>query len=239
MNLVLLLPEDLIERDGPCARAVLHDRRLDHLRRVHRAAPGRELRVGLLGGRQGRATVEAIDATAATLRVVLDTPSPPKLPLTLLLALPRPKTLRRMLQTAATMGIQRVVLMNSWRVDKSYWKSPQLEPAAIAEQLRLGLEQGGDTMPPQVDVERLLVPFAKERLDVLAAGTTRLLAHPAAPTPCPRHRAEPITLALGPEGGFIADEVALFEHHGFAPVALGPRLLRVEQALPALVGRLT
>ncbi len=239
MNLVLLDREDLDARDGTAACAILRGRRLEHLRSVHRAQPGRELRVGLLGGMQGRATVESIDATVATLRIVLDTPPPPKLALTLLLALPRPKTLRRLLQTAATMGVPRVVLFNSWRVDKAYWNSPQLEAGAIAEQLRLGLEQGGDTVAPEVSLERLLVPFARERLDALAAGTRRLLAHPGAITDCPRHLAEPITLALGPEGGFIADEVALFARHGFEPVALGPRLLRVEQALPALLARLS
>lgn len=239
MNLVLLSPADLVSREGERARAVLRDRRLDHLRQVHRAVPGRELRVGLLGGRQGRGVVATIDEQSATLDVVLDQPPPPKLALTLLLALPRPKTLRRMLQTAATMGIPRVVLLNAWRVDKAYWSSPQLAPAAIAEQLHLGLEQGGDTIAPEVTSERLLVPFARERLAALAGGTTRLIAHPSASAACPRTPAGPITLALGPEGGFIADEVALFERHGFTPVALGPRLLRVEQALPALLARLT
>jgi RsmE family RNA methyltransferase len=238
MNLVLLQSEDVVERDGSSGRAVLTGRRIEHLRRVHRAAPGRELRVGLLGGMLGRGTVEAIDEASASLRFTLDQPPPAKLPLTLLLALPRPKTLRRMLQTAATMGVPRVVLFNSWRVDKSYWKSPQLAPDAIAEQLRLGLEQGGDTVPPEVSVERLLVPFARDRLDGLADGSARLLAHPGAATACPAQVGGPLTLALGPEGGFIAGEVALFERHGFTPIALGPRLLRVEQALPALIGRL-
>ncbi|MSP15226.1 MAG: 16S rRNA (uracil(1498)-N(3))-methyltransferase [Myxococcales bacterium] len=220
-------------------RVVLRGRRFEHLRTVHRAESGRELCVGELGGAVGRGVVAAIDAESATLEVELDHAPPPKLAVVLLLALPRPKTLRRVLQTVATMGVARVVLMNSWRVDKSYWKSPQLEPEAIAEQFRLGLEQGGDTIAPEVTIERLLVPFARERLDPIAADSTRLIAHPTAAAECPRAVAGPITLALGPEGGFIAEEIALFEQHGFLPVALGPRLLRVEQALPALLARLS
>ncbi len=238
MNLVLLEEADFV--DSIAAGVVeLRGRRLTHLRTVHRALVGRTLRVGRINGKVGHGVVESIDDEVARLRVTLDEPPPPKLELTLLLALPRPKTLRRVLQMAATLGLPHLVLMNSWRVDKSYWKSPALAPAALQEQLRLGLEQGGDTLLPRVDLERLLVPFTKERLDTLTLTHTRLIAHPTATQPCPRHVEGPITLALGPEGGFLAEEVDLFVRHGFTPVSLGPRLLRVEQAVPALIGRLT
>lgn len=249
MNLILVDEPDFLPRDGATDdergarsgewRVVLRGRRLDHLRRVHRATVGRELRVGRIGGGMGIGVVEAIDESEARVRVALTQPPPARLPLTLLLSLPRPKTLRRVLQMSATLGLARVVLMNSWRVDKSYWRSPALAPEALREQLLLGLEQGGDTVAPAVESERLLVPFARDRLDALAHGTTRLIAHPSATSPCPRHVAGPITLALGPEGGLLEEEVALFVKHGFTPVSLGPRLLRVEQAIPALAGRLT
>lgn len=247
MNLVLLEESDFEEAAGPQARlddgaprhVALSGRRLLHLRTVHRAEPGRELRVGLIDGRLGSGVVETIDTERARLRVTLTEPPPAKLGFTLLLSLPRPKTLRRVLQMAATLGIPHLVLMNSWRVEKSYWKSPQLHRDALREQLLLGLEQGGDTVVPQVELQRLLVPFAKERLDTLTLTHTRLIAHPTASSPCPRRVDGPLTLALGPEGGFLDEEVDLFVRHGFTPVSLGARLLRVEQAIPALVGRLT
>jgi RsmE family RNA methyltransferase len=255
MNLLLLDDEDLApaasaKRDAgsivarlACERGEefvveLAGRRRDHVALVLRASVGRELVVGKLGGRIGRGVIEALDETRVRLRARLDAEPPCKLPLALLLALPRPKTLRRVLQCATTMGVARLVLMNSWRVEKSFWKSPLLEPAALLECVKLGLEQGRDTIPPLVETKRLLVPFAERELDALAAGTRRLLAHAAATTPCPRAPDEPVTLALGPEGGFIEDELALFARHGFEPVSLGPRPLRVEQALPALIGRL-
>ncbi|MBL8842757.1 MAG: 16S rRNA (uracil(1498)-N(3))-methyltransferase [Planctomycetes bacterium] len=246
MNLVLLEEADFEEAaaslaslaDGAPRHVVLTGRRLLHLRTVHRAEQGRELRVGLIDGRVGSGVVETIDAERARLRVTLTEPPPAKLDFTLLLSLPRPKTLRRVLQMAATLGIPHLVLMNSWRVEKSYWKSPQLHSAALREQLLLGLEQGGDTVVPQVELQRLLVPFLRDEIEGVARGE-RLIAHPSATTPCPRHVDGPLTLALGPEGGFLAEEVELFERHGFTPVSLGARLLRVEQAVPALVGRLT
>jgi len=252
MNLLLLQEDDFAtaaDRSacdaGRSVAVEIRGDRVPHLRDVHGARIGRVLKVGRLGGRIGRGVVVAIDATSARLEVVLDADPPAKLPFTLLLALPRPKTLRRVVQSAATLGIARLVLMNSWRVEKSYWKSPALGADALREQLVLGLEQGRDTVPPVVETKRLLVPFARDELDALAAGTRKLLAHPDAATPCPRGllgpdvTRAPVTLALGPEGGFIERELALFERHGFELVSLGVRPLRVEQAVAAFVGRLS
>ena len=246
MNLVLLFDDDFGSPAaraacdaGEVARAEFRGRRLDHLRLVHRAGTGRELKVGRLGGRVGTGVIEAINELRAVLRVQLDGEPPRKVALTLLLSLPRPRTLRRVLQAVATLGIARLVLMNSWRVEKSCWQSPRLAPAAMQAELLLGLEQGRDTVLPVVETRRLLVPFAKDELDTLAAGSRRLIAHPGVTQPCPRALSEPITLALGPEGGFIDREIELFGRHGFEVVTIGPRPLRVEQAIPALVGRLT
>jgi RsmE family RNA methyltransferase len=234
MNLVLLDDGDFVAAD----RVVLRGRRGAHVREVHRARPGRELVVGKLRGAVGRGVVTRLDGDELELAVVLERAPPPKLPLTVVLALPRPKTLRRALQAVATLGVPRLLLVNSWRVEKSFWKSKALAPAAIERELRLGLEQGRDTIPPEVGLHRLLRPFCEKRLDALAAGSRRLVAHPDAKCDCPHAVAGPVTLLLGPEGGFIERELDLFARHGFEAVTLGPRPLRVEQALPALVARL-
>jgi RsmE family RNA methyltransferase len=47
-----------------------------------------------------------------------------------------------------------------------------------------------------------------------------------------------VTLAIGPEGGFIAEEIASFENAGFQAVTIGERVLRVETAVAALIARL-
>ena len=127
MNLLLLEEADFIAAD----RVVLRDRRLIHMQEVHRVAVGDNLRVGRIGGLMGKAEVLRLEATEAELHVTLDQPPPVKLPLTLVLALPRPKMLRRVFQTVATMGVPRVILVNSYRVEKSFWQTPFLEPHAI------------------------------------------------------------------------------------------------------------
>jgi RsmE family RNA methyltransferase len=175
---------------------------------------------------------------ALELEVAFDQSPPPKLPLTLLLALPRPKVLDRCLQSAAALGVARIILLNAWRVEKAYWTSPKLEEAHLREQLILGLEQARDTVLPELHLARLFVPFLEKDLPAFTEGARKLLAHPGAEAPCPRGLETPAVLALGPEGGWIAAELESFAGAGFEPVSMGPRVLRTETALAALVGRL-
>lgn len=234
MNLLLLEEGDFV---AP-GHALLRGRRLKHLQDVHRAEAGDSLRVGLLGGAMGEGRLTVLEADHAELQVSLDQPPPAKLPLTLLLALPRPKMLRRVLQTVATMGVPRLVLLNSYRVEKSFWQTPFLEPAAIREQLILGLEQGRDTVLPEVVIEKRFKPFVEDRLPALAAGTRALVGHPGPWPDCPRAVEGPVTLAIGPEGGWIPYEVEKLQATGFEAVQLGERILRVETAVTALLARL-
>lgn len=234
MNLLLLRPDDCPEP----GLARLSGRRLHHIHAVHRAAVGEKIRVGLLGGLMGEGEILALSADELCLRFVLDRPAPAKLPFTLLLALPRPKMLKRILQSVTSMGVQRLVLMNSYRVEKSFWHSPWLEGEAIQEQLLLGLEQARDTVLPEVVLEPLFKPFVQDRLPALCCNTRCIVAHPTAIAACPVGLNQPLTLAIGPEGGFIPYEVDMLSAAGFEAVHLGPRILRVETAVTALTARL-
>ncbi|BAN51024.1 16S rRNA (uracil(1498)-N(3))-methyltransferase [Metapseudomonas resinovorans] len=234
MNLLLLEDADFIAAD----RARLEGRRLKHLHEVHRAEAGDSLRVGRLGGLMGQGRLLSLAPDCAELEVAFDQPPPAKLPITLLLALPRPKMLRRVLQTVAAMGVPRLVLLNSYRVEKSFWQTPFLEPAAIREQLILGLEQARDTVLPEVVIEKRFKPFVEDRLPQLAAGTQGLVGHPGNYPACPRAVDGAITLAIGPEGGWIPYEVEKLHEAGLQPVQLGERILRVETAVTALLARL-
>jgi RsmE family RNA methyltransferase len=234
VNLLILREEDFL---GP-GRVRLSGRRLQHVTEVHRAQVGADLAVGLLEGALGRGRVTRLDAEALELDVVLDQAPPPKLPLTLVLALPRPKVLNRVLAAATSLGVARILLVNAWKVEKSYWHSPRLLEANLLLQRILGLEQARDTRLPELRLCRLLRPFAEDELPALLQGTLPLLAHPGSPEPCPRSASAPVTLIIGPEGGFIPAEIELLTRAGAHPVHLGPRILRVETAVAALVGRL-
>ena len=234
MNLVLLFEEDFV---AP-GRARLIGRRLQHVTNVHRAAAGDELVVGIAGGRIGRGRVLRIGDDALEMDVVLDRDPPPPLDVALVLAVPRPKVLNRVVAGAASMGIKRIFLVNAWRVEKSYWSSPRLTAENLRLQSILGLEQARDTILPSITLHRFFRRFAEDELPAIAGGTRALVAHPGASAPFPRDVRGAVTLAIGPEGGFIAEEIASLERVGFQPVTIGERILRVETAVAWAVATL-
>jgi RsmE family RNA methyltransferase len=234
VNLILLFDEDFIA----ASRVRLRGRRLAHVRDVHRAAAGESLTVGVANGRMGRGTITHLDDDTLEMDIALERDPPPPLPLTLILALPRPKVLNRVIAGAASLGIKRIVLINAWRVEKSYWSSPRLTPENLRTQSILGLEQSRDTVLPSIETRRLFRPFVEDELPSIARGTHALVAHPQAREECPRGVDERVTLAIGPEGGFIDAEIASLDRVGFAPVSIGERVLRVETAVAFLAARL-
>jgi len=233
MNLILLFDGDFIAAD----RVRLSGRRAAHIRDVHRAAAGDELTIGIANGRIGRGRVLRMD-DEIEMEVVLDRDPPPPLPLTLVLALPRPKVLNRVIAAATSMGVKRIFLINAWRVEKSYWKSPRLSDDNLRAQVIAGLEQARDTALPSIELRRFFRRFVEDELPSLVRGTRALVAHPGARDACPRNVREPVTLVVGPEGGFIAEEIASLERAGFTPASIGERILRVETAVAFLVSRI-
>ncbi|NHN37655.1 16S rRNA (uracil(1498)-N(3))-methyltransferase [Pseudomaricurvus alcaniphilus] len=234
MNLLLLEDSDFTAAN----RVTLRGRRLQHILEVHQLASGASVRAGRLNGAIGSALVEHISGSEAQLRVDLTREPPPPLPLTLIVALPRPKMIKRIVQTIATMGVKKLVFLNSYRVEKSYWQSPLLEPEKLHQQLLLGLEQGVDTLLPDIRLVKRFKPFVEDELPQLCAGKRALVAHPRAASTCPEPLAQETVLVIGPEGGFIDYEIDKLIQAGCQSVHLGPRILRVETAVPVLLGKL-
>jgi RsmE family RNA methyltransferase len=234
LNLILFTDGDRVD----LSTIALRGRRLQHLREVNRANSGDILRVGEINGLMGTGEILEINDTLASLSISLDQSPPKKLPLRLVLALPRPKMLRRILRTIAELGVSELHLINSYRVEKSYWQSPVLKPDTVREYLLLGLEQARDTQLPLVHHHSAFKPFVEDDLPGMIRGRQALLAHPGEYAPCQRHISGEILLVIGPEGGFIPYEVAKLQRAGCKVVSLGPRILRVENAVSSLLGRL-
>ncbi|MFZ5998552.1 MAG: 16S rRNA (uracil(1498)-N(3))-methyltransferase [Nitrospirota bacterium] len=234
MNLIILFETDFIDTN----RVRLGGRRFRHVLEIHRARAGDELTVGLLNGGIGAGRITFLDEGRLEMEVSLDREPPLPLPVTLVLALPRPKVLKRVLIATSSMGVKRIYLINAFRVEKSFWKSPVLYSESINEQLVLGLEQARDTLLPDVVLKPLFKLFVEDELPGIMEGTLRLVAHPHAAEPCPCAVARQVTLAVGPEGGFIPYEIERLKECGFRPVYLGERILRTETAVSALLAKL-
>lgn len=232
MNLLLVEPGEV-----EAGRVVVDGRRATHLREVLGVAVGSTVKAGIVGGGVGTAEVLSV-GDAITLRLAITEPASVPLPIEVLLAVPRPKALTRAVEAMASFGVERITLTNAWRVDKSYLSSPRLQPEALAHAVRLGAEQGVTTHVPKVLVYRRLM----ELLDTRFAGRgegARLIAHPAGkPMELVVGSDAPITVAIGPEGGWIEREVETFVARGFTPVSLGAPILRVETAIAAILGQL-
>jgi len=238
LNLLLLEEEDF-QQDGSVR---LSGRRAKHAREILKAHVGETLRVGRRGGLLGTGEVLSSEPDAVTLRVSLSEPPPPRPGVDLLLAIPRPKALKKVLPAATTLGVDRIVLVNAYRVEKSYFDSKVLNPDFIDELISLGLEQARDTVAPEVLVRERFRPFVEDELGALFGNARKLLPHPPASAPlaqlAPLTPGQRAVLAVGPEGGWIPFEVELLQKHGFEPFTLGPRILRVETAVATLLGQL-
>lgn len=238
MNLILFDASEL-SSDGSLILA--QDRRHAHLQSVLKVEVGSTLRVGQINGLCGSGTVEHIGEHigehSIRLQVELSETPPAALDLTLVLALPRPKMLRRILRGIAEVGVKDLHLINSYRVEKSYWQSPLLEAKTLQNTLLAGLEQAGDTVLPEVHQHQRFRPFAEDRLAQLIEGREALLAEPGAEALLPASPILPGLLAVGPEGGFIPFETELLQRIGCRPVSMGPRILRVETAVQCALGR--
>jgi RsmE family RNA methyltransferase len=232
---LLLIDASELAADATC---VVRDRRAAHLRDVLGVAVGAQVRVGVVGGATGSARVTRLDDDGVALAVEIGDAAPDVLPVDLVLAVPRPKALARVVEIAASFAVRRISVTNAWRVDKSYLRSPRLAPDALAHHARLGAEQGATTRVPAVDVHRRLMPLLDARWPGAAGSATRLLAHPGAPPIETAGDLADVVLAIGPEGGWIAREVDTFVARGFQPVSLGAAILRVEAAVAAALGQL-
>lgn len=238
MNLILVRREEL----APGDLVTLGDERARHILRVLGAGPGATVRVGVLDGPLGLATVERVEGGRVVLRCAFAGAAPPAPPLDLLLALPRPKVLGRLWPQLAALGVGRVVLVNAARVERCYFDSHVLSPGVFIPRLIEGLQQARDTRLPEVLVRRRFRPFVEDELDGLFPAGLRLVADPGGE----RRIAELLPaagggaparalLAVGPEGGWVPFELELLRAHGFAVVGMGGRTLRTDTACIGLL----
>jgi RsmE family RNA methyltransferase len=234
----------LIERDDVrgAGAATLSGVRAAHVRNVLKAEPGKQIRIGIVDGPLGQGTVQSVAEDTVELRCVFDADPPPRPRVDLLLALPRPKVMRRLWAQLAALGVGQIILTNAERVERNYFDTNILSPDVYRPLLLEGLQQARDTWVPRVSIHRQFRILVEDHLDHLSPGGLRLVADPAATlsvtSACQRGGSrvdERLLLAIGPEGGWNAFEVALLEAHAFRPVGLGTRTLRSDTAAVALL----
>jgi 16S rRNA (uracil1498-N3)-methyltransferase len=235
VNLILLDKHDRIDPSS----VALSGARAAHLLNVLRVTAGQTVRVGMVDGPLGVGTVEAVNAGRVTLRCVFQTSAPPRSRVDILLALPRPKVMRRLWAQLAALGVGQIILTNAERVERHYFDTHIITEASYRPLLIEGLQQARDTRLPAVSTHRQFRILVEDHLDGLFSEGVRLVADPSGTASIGSVLADRgnqrVLLAIGPEGGWNSFELSLLATHGFTLVGLGPRTLRVDTACTALL----
>ncbi|MEB6679354.1 16S rRNA (uracil(1498)-N(3))-methyltransferase [Acinetobacter lwoffii] len=233
MNIVLLDPRQTETE----LWSITSTRQLEHLQQHLQIQVGDTLKVGIREGLRYLTEIVEISEKAVRLKPLQEEAVPEKLPVTLIVALPRPKVLRRLIMDSVTLGVEKIILLHSYRVDKSYWQTPFLQQ--LNHYIELGLEQAGDTVAPQIELYKRFKPFVEDILPgLITSSRPAYVAHPYVEQAMPFAIEHPCTIIIGPEGGFIPYEVDLLIKNGCQAVSLGNRIIRTETVIPYVLGRL-
>ena len=233
MNIVLLEQEQTQSGEW----TIESPRQLQHLQQHLQVQAGDQLKVGVRDGLRYLTEVTSVEEHRVCILPIQQEAIPDKLPIRLVVALPRPKVLRRLVMDSVTLGVSHLHLIHSYRVDKSYWQTPFLRQ--LQDYVTLGLEQAGDTIAPEVTLHQRFKPFVEDVLPQWISPTQpAFVAHPYAEPTMPQSIDTPCTLIIGPEGGFIPYEVDLMQKNGCQAMCIGNRILRTETAISYILGRL-
>ncbi len=236
MNIVLLAASE-IRADG---HADLTDVRAKHLITVLKVGVGSDVRVGVIDGPVGTATIAGIGDSRVTLECRFEKAPPPRPRVDILLALPRPKVMRRLWAPLAELGVGQIILTNAEKVERDYFDTHLLREDGYRPLLITGLQQARDTHVPRVSIHKRFKVLLEDELPALFPEGRRLMAHPDSTATIagalrkirPQER---VLIAVGPEGGWNGFELALLDAHGFEQVSMGPRTLSTTTACLALL----
>lgn len=236
MNIVLLEQQE-VRADGTVELA---DVRAKHLIEVLRAGVGSEIRIGVVDGPLGVGAVTQVGDGRVTLQCALSAAAPERPRVDILLAVPRPKVLRRLWAPLASLGVGRIILTNASKVERDYFDTHLIAPSGYVPLLIEGLQQARDTRVPEVSIHKQFRKLVEDEIEALSPGTRRLIAHPGA-TRSVRQAvgAGPadarVLVAVGPEGGWNDFERNLLASRGCVEVGLGQRPLTTTTACIALL----
>lgn len=212
-------------------------RQIEHLKNHLDIQIGDRLKVGIREGKRYLTEIVDIADQSIQIKPLQEELVPAKLPVTLIVAMPRPKVLRRLIMDSVTLGVEKIIIIHSYRVDKSYWQTPFLQQ--IDQYVTLGLEQAGDTFAPKIEIYKRFKPFVEDVLPhLITVNNPAFVAHPYAEQKMPHAIEHACSIVIGPEGGFIDYEIDLLVKNGCQALSLGNRIIRTETVIPYVLGRL-
>ncbi len=238
MNIIILTEKDQIEENI----YKVSDERLLHIRNILKSEANDIIEVGLLNGPIGTAEIIGIDKVQVKLKIIkLNETKNIEPRIDIICALPRPQSLKKVLTTAATMGVQNLYLIRSEKVEKSYFHSRLLEKENYTKYLIEGLSQGKRTELPNISIHKRFKQFFEDYFPAEDNEPIKLLAHTTENIYLNHLQVEKnqhYVIAIGPEGGWNDFEIQFMVKNGFREFKLSQNILRVETAVTAALAQL-
>jgi 16S rRNA (uracil1498-N3)-methyltransferase len=188
------------------------------------------------GDRVHHAVIAGITGDSVRFNLVAEIPAEPALPVTLLLAVFKFDRMEWAIEKSTELGVARIIPVITRRSEKHLARNA---PGRGDRWRRIAHESAKQSRRSDVPVIEEAVPLKtaaaregdavrlvlaeQERSTTLRGALEEALKNTGDDFP-------EIQLAVGPEGGWAAEEEALFDDAGWKPVSLGPRILRAETA---------
>ncbi|MDR0303697.1 MAG: RNA methyltransferase [Chitinispirillales bacterium] len=235
MNLILLKPSDFIDEHT----AEFSDFRFEHIKKTLKSQNGDTIKIGLLEKKIGIGEIIEITEKSIKITVNLYKNPPKENPAILFCALPRPKVFRRILLDAVCFGVKEIHFFQSFKVEKSYWQSPFLSQNSIDKIIENALMQAADTILPNVYFHQSFKNFTEYIFTANVKNYPCFVFHPSKnPEEFKPEKNQRCGIVIGAEGGFTDEEIGFFIKNNAKIVGLGTRILKVEQAICAILGKL-
>jgi 16S rRNA (uracil1498-N3)-methyltransferase len=239
MNSLIILARECVGNK----EAILTGDRARYAFETHELRQGNSCRVAVLGGLRGEGFVAEATVERVVMVLTLSLPSLERVPVDLIVGVPRPQTVKKVIQAAVMLGVRSLHFVRSELGERSYLQSRSLSDEGILEESAKALEQIWDSGVPTIEVHRTFSYFMSNKLPLLTKerDVACLLADPSGREitirDTPLMRTEQV-VAVGPERGWSKSEIELFKNRGFSVVGLGARVMRVEVAMVFLMGQL-
>lgn len=242
VNSLVVLPSE-ISNSG---QAMLVGERSHYAFDTHGVRVGQSIKVAVLGGMRGTGFVSHASSDGVVIDLSLTLPPRAPVPVTLLVGVSRPQTVKKVLQSAVMFGVAALHFVRSELGEKSYLQSRALDGDEIQVESIKALEQVWDSRVPEISIHRSfsyvidrVVPQLGEHY---SNRLEKILAHPGGAlfgvSDQGRIRGAHTVVAIGPERGWSPGEVSRFREVGFEVRSLGERVVRVEHAIVFTLGAL-
>jgi 16S rRNA (uracil1498-N3)-methyltransferase len=133
-----------------------------------------------------------------------------------------------LVEKAVELGVTRIVPLETEHSRSVSSRVRKVHGEKLLQRAGQAVKQSRNPWLPSIDA-----PVALEEFIAGDLPRCRWLTDPAGGPPVSLHPAEALVLAIGPEGGFTEAERGSILRAGFAPVRLGPYVLRFDTAAVA------